>query len=153
MKIWQEELSFEYSKYLFGYCTYAIPEDESIEEMYSKGFLPASREGTKPKQFYMARSLRVCLDDFEFSSENRRVDNMYSFDREIIPVSQFDFSNSNFRKIAVDYMNNIIHIKGEEKLKQVLSADLLTHVVTYKDKEVPKGYVFLAKDGDMTHYW
>ena len=153
MKIWREELSFEYEKYLFGYCTYALPEEgDTLEKLYTTGFLPASKKEAQPRQFYMARSIRIPLKEFEMTSENRRVEDIFNLKR--VPVTDFNFDDTDFRGIALPYMSEVLNIDGEEKLKQVEKADVLTDVVMYTDEnDKPQGYVFLIHDGNAVHYW
>ena len=57
--------------------------------MYEKGFLPYSADPKVLGAFYMARSARIILSDFQFTSENRRIgkrfDDAFSF--RSIPAS------------------------------------------------------------------
>ena len=75
MKIFKSESFVDYRTYTFNYATYCIKEAASeIPEIYSKGFLPYSNNtDLKHETYYLARSLRVDIDNFKASSENRRV--------------------------------------------------------------------------------
>lgn len=154
MRIWREELSFEYASYRFGYHINAIPEGERTSEMYAGGFLPASNADSAPCQFYMARSLRIPLPLFRFSSENKRVHQKFALSRRIVAAADFDFGAPVFRDIALSYMNDVLHLSGKDKLLSVLRSGMSSHVVTYVDAAgAPQGYVILVKEGGMTHYW
>ena len=75
MKIFKSESFVDYSTYTFNYAIYCIKEDQSeIPEIYNKGFLPYSNNmDLKFETYYFARSLRVDIEYFKESSENRRV--------------------------------------------------------------------------------
>src|SRR3989339_412909 len=84
MKITRNEFGHDYQTYRFGYCEYAALEPkDSLADFYEKGFLPYSADPAMQNVFYMARSARIALPKFEFSSENRRIwkrfDALFSF--------------------------------------------------------------------------
>ncbi len=72
MKLIFSEQTVDYAHYQFGYAIWAIPEaGETPADIFSAGFLcPLSRQLDR---FYLCRQIRVNLERFELSSENRRV--------------------------------------------------------------------------------
>ena len=114
-----------------------------------------SEENQCDGSFYKARSARVVIDDFSFSSENRRVFSKFDniFDRTEIPIDKFNTKDPDMVHTCAVYLSNVHQLNGEEKLKHIFDTNLLTHVSIYRDSEGIKAYVFLVKDGDMTHYW
>ena len=156
MKTWREELKVDYNKREFGYASFCkLEKNDSISEIYNKGFLPMSEKDQRDGTFYRARSARVVTDDFLFSSENRRVFSKFDnlFDREEIPIDKFDTKDSNMIHICATYLSDIHKLNGDEKLQHIFDMNLLTDVSIYRDVEGIKAYVFLIKDKDMTHYW
>ncbi|PWB35395.1 hypothetical protein DCO48_02960 [Pseudomonas sp. SDI] len=68
MKFFFSEVKQDYKGYVFPYVVWAMPESvDEIVELYSRGFLPSR----KPI-FYLARSTRVVLGDFELGYRSRR---------------------------------------------------------------------------------
>jgi len=156
MKILRKEFGIDYNTYSFGYIIHAIREKkDKLHEIYDKGFLPYSGENGIKNHLYMARSVRVVLQNFSLNSENRRIIKKFddSFTREITPLKNFDinpkflsFCNAYFKK-----RHNRDISSG--KLKTVLEAEFITDIVTYRSNGDIVGYVFLARDEKMSHYW
>lgn len=156
MKTWKEEYSHDYSHYKFGYTSYAqLEHGDKLTDIYCKGFLPMSQSNTAEKQFYEARSFRVPLETFAPTSENRRVLRQWTQhpERVLTPASQFDFADQKFQNLCKTYLKNVLHIDEQEKLSNILKANLITDVVTYINDDEIQGYVLLIQDAAMTHYW
>jgi len=107
MKLTRNEFGHDYTTYRFGYCEYATYEKgDRVADIYEKGFLPysATPEVTAKGVFYMARSARVRLREFEFTSENRRIgkhfDGMFTFRILTIPEAKKD---SRIRALFLEY--------------------------------------------------
>ncbi|MDB6039203.1 MAG: arginine-tRNA-protein transferase [Verrucomicrobiales bacterium] len=71
MKLLFSEASPDYSHYVFPYAIWALAETgEAASAMFAAGFLPSSRNLDR---FYLCRNIRVKLEDYVTSSENRRI--------------------------------------------------------------------------------
>ena len=75
MKFLFSESSIDYNNYKFGYSVNLVLNDyDSIESVYSQGFLPYTGNiKNKEEVYYLARSIRVDLNDYERLSENNRI--------------------------------------------------------------------------------
>ncbi len=175
MKHWKEESQIDYKNKLFGYGSFLKKEkDDSLFEIYNKGYLPMSENEKSDGRFYEARSLRVNLKDFVLSSENKRVLKKFkdTFERKEFPIKQFNVSDKTMRKLCIDYFKNIYFLNdilfrgltvreterlarknAQEKIQNIFNTNLVTHVVVYSRKNIPKAYVYLIKDNNNTHYW
>ena len=155
MKSWKEESSCDYSRYVFGYSFYAkFEQGDVLSDIYKKGLLPISRADMEEGVFYEARSLRVPLDSFELSSENKRILRKFDslFSRKVIPVSKFDFCDPTFLRFCEEYLDKVLCLK-DDKLSHILHTQLITDVVIYENSDGIGGYVFLVQDSIMAHYW
>ena len=76
MKIFYSEYLAQYASYTFSYAVYCLKEkDEELPLILEKGFLPYTNDLTIKKDvFYLARSVRISLENFKDTSENKRVD-------------------------------------------------------------------------------
>ncbi len=161
MHIFFSEYQTNYNTYTFGYTAYCQPEHtEEIPEVYQKGFLPYTGDITlKKSTFYMARSLRIDLDRFEDTSENRRVDRKASalhLTMEVIPIEQFDVTDANFVAFCTQYAAE--RFAGGEmdphRFAYILSRQLITHIIAFTDEAANTyGYVLVCQYGKMLHYW
>ncbi len=157
MKFFKEEFVYDYETYKFGYTTWAIKEEnDPLYSLYEKGFLPYSGESGVQNKMYMARSVRVDLTLFEPTSENRRILKKFDtpFTRAVKPIDQFDIFDSKFIDFCTRYFKEVHEIDATDKINTVLSAGFITDIVIYTDTDNKViGYVFLAQDEKMMHYW
>src|SRR3990167_6374032 len=105
MKFFSSELGQEYAKtYTFGYCNYGVLEPgDNISEMYERGYLPYSGSPESKGMFYMARSGRIYLPEFELDSECRRVAKKFEgFARETVPLKEFPIDAA-WKRFWLDY--------------------------------------------------
>jgi arginyl-tRNA--protein-N-Asp/Glu arginylyltransferase len=155
MKVFFREFGHSYETYSFGYKTYALRENKDLlSDIYGSGFLPYSADIKKKDMFYMARSLRINLALWEQNSENRRIWKKFVLMGKKTPIKKFDISTPQFLNFCTDYFEKR-HGKGvmsEERLKHILSF-FVTHIVSYETGEGVAGYVFLAEDKEMTHFF
>ncbi len=156
MKIFYSELGQSYKTYSFAYCPYAHYEPgDYLQDIYDAGFLPYSGTPELTNIFYMARSLRINLPDWELNSENRRI--YRKFEGQLEQQTQtkhlIDITNETFLTFCEDYFSQRhgATIMPRERLKLVL--ETVTDIVTYKHNDKLVGYVFLVNDEDMSHYW
>ena len=71
MKLAFSESQPDYGHYIFPYAVWAFPEPgETPADFFSRGFLPSSRELDR---FYLCRQVRINLQQYGPSSENRRI--------------------------------------------------------------------------------
>lgn len=159
MKIFYSESKPEYQTYTFNYGIYCIKEsNEELAQIYQSGFLPYSADtGLTTEVFYLARSLRVDLNRFENTSENRRVD------RNIEPLNiQLEFlekeivlsEDAHFYPFCEKYIaSRIGEAMTPERLRYILSLSIGTHVFRFKREDIVLGYVLAAADSGTIHYW
>ncbi len=160
MRIFFSESNNDYTTYTFNYAVYAIAEQlEELENIYHQGFLPYSSNITLQHEiFYLARSLRVNLEQFEDSSENRRVDRKIeslNIHFELIPKNGIDINNSAFLNFCLSYAQERFsnNAMNEARLNYVLNRDTGTHWLVFKSEEKILAYVLLAIHGKAVHYW
>ncbi|MCD6543273.1 MAG: GNAT family N-acetyltransferase [Flavobacteriaceae bacterium] len=159
MKIFRSESFVDYSTYTFNYALYCIKESQSeIPEIYNKGFLPYSNNTELQfETYYLARSLRVDLDRFQDSSENRRVEKKIieikpSF--KVIPVSEFNINQAEFLDFCLDYGKNRFSEGLElDRLKYILATKSISHIFEFKIKNKIAGYVISIIENGTLHYW
>ena len=91
MKLLFSESESDYSRYLYPYVVWAIPEaGEASADLFNAGFLPGARG---LDQFCLCRNLRVDLAQFKPSSENRRILRKgEGITMQLVPRAEYDFS-------------------------------------------------------------
>jgi arginine-tRNA-protein transferase len=160
MKTFFAEYKTDYSTYTFSYAAYCVKEHQhELPDIYSQGFLPyTGNTALQDDTFYMARSLRIDLNLFKSSSENRRVD------RKIAPLEismqidlkeDFDFKDANFRRFCSEYAEERFAggSMDADRLQYVLSRETLSHIISFRSADKVYGYVFAVLEGNMLHYW
>lgn len=160
MKIIYAEYLKNYSTYTFSYVPYAVYRSESeMSEIYDAGFLPyTGNVALEHFLYYKARSLRINLTAFKPSSENRRVDRKFE-DHEVavkwIPVVDFNTEDDDFLAFCTEYSRQ--RFKGGEmesdRLHYILNSPFLTDIVEFVIDGVLAGYVFVAQNEELLHYW
>lgn len=159
MKIFLSESVVNYKTYTFNYALYCMMEKrEELPEIYHKGFLPYSNDITlQTPTFYMARSLRVDLDRFAETSENRRVVKKISGlnpGMEKIPVKQFDLTNAQFREFCLQFAKERFSepLSGN-RLEYILNSTLISDIFVFKLNGKEVGWVLTVIEGNTLHYW
>jgi len=159
MRIFYSESKPEYTSYTFNYGIYCIKEsNDELTEIYQSGFLPYSGNTKLASDvFYLARSLRVELDRFDDSSENRRVD------RKMQPLEiSFDIIDKetvlNQDDLFIQFCELYIGARiGEamtpERLRYILTLSTGTHILKFKQGSKIVGYVLASCSEEMVHYW
>lgn len=158
MKKFHSEFGHNYKTYSFGYANYCVHgKKDKLSGIYGAGYLPYSGSPGTKGIFYMARSARVPLVSLKFSSENRRVAGKFDgrMVRQVTPFRNCDTGDKNFRNFCVGYFakRHGPSVMPEERLKTLLSAGLITHIVSYRRDNMPTAYVFEVSDKDITHFW
>lgn len=159
MKLVRREFGVDYENYQFGYSLWAFLEpDDALAEVYNQGFLPYSGQPPSPLTLYMARSVRIVLNDWKPNSENRRILRKadWDFTRESVTTANFDLQDESFLRFCNGYFldRHQKDIQDSGKLSAVLESGFVSEVVTYRTVEGQVlGYVLLAGDQCMSHYW
>ena len=161
MKFFSSELGHEYTKtYTFGYCNYAELEandgEKELAELYARGYLPYSGTRDAKGLFYMARSGRVHLPNWELDSECRRVAKKFeSFTRETILFKEFSI-DATWKQFWLDYFSRAHgpSVMPAERLDFILDFGIISHVGIYRDAaDVARGYSLEVATDTMTHDW
>lgn len=152
MKYIFKEYKTDYENYKYPYQIYLKANDnDSIDEIYEKGFLATRIE---KDYYYLARNLRVNLENFSLTSENRRVlKKVEEIDIENKDLKTFQF-DYNISKLATDFFKakfgkNII---TTQKLKWLFSGEFFTNVLFYTKKNEVIGYCIVMETKNLLHY-
>ena len=160
MKILFSEHQADYSSYTFSYAVYCVKEhQEELPDIYARGFLPYTGDPDwQGEVFYLARSLRVNLAEFRTLSENRRVDRKMEplqADMIVQPRQDVDTAHPEFLSFCTRYAEERFASGSmdTQRLRYVLSRDLISHIFTFRTAEQTLGYVFAVLSGNLLHYW
>lgn len=160
MKIFLSESQPDYSTYTFNYAIYCWMEDRTeLPEVLAKGFLPYTGNPQLNKEiFYLARSLRVDLDRFVDTSENRRVGRKVeplNVQLELIKKEDFDLEKPEFVDFCTSYAGERFHdgSMNQERLQYVFNRDCGSHLFEFKSEDKILGYVFAAMEDNSLQYW
>ena len=155
MKLFFSEYKSDYSNYIFPYAIWAVPgPNEKPAHIFKKGFLPNSREMDR---FYLCRNVRVALNEFEPSSENRRIlrkGEKYSF--QLFEKSNFSFTLE-WENFCLSYAEQKFgkNVMTSDRLLGLVNSPIVSHFLIYSDssnKDV--GIIFLYVDEkDMVFYY
>ncbi len=159
MKIFRSESLVDYTTYTFNYAVYCKQENATeINEIYRQGFLPYSNTlSLKEPHYYLARSLRVEIDKFKDTSENRRVAKKIAVlepSIKLIDKSAFD-NDATFQKFCLDYA--AIRFDGampQERFDYIYHWEALNKIFEFRDgNDKLLGYVFAIITDQTLHYW
>jgi len=133
MKLVFSEHVSDYAHYIYPYAIWGFPEaGETPAQMFDAGFLPSSRNLDR---FYLCRHLRVDLQKFEPSSENRRVlRKCPDVTFELVPRTHYDFTpehRARFKKYAdIKFGNDVMSL---ERLDSLFASPIITHLLVFTD--------------------
>ncbi len=160
MKVFSSEYIKDYKTYSFGYTRYCIKESpQELPEIYAQGFLPYSANlDLAYDLFYMARSLRISLERFDDSSENKRViKKMEELNPKLETSSkkEINYYSDDFIKFCLDYAaarfsNSSMN---EKRLLHILNKPIGTHIFSFKSSADILGYVLAVVEQNILHYW
>lgn len=160
MKVFFSENNVDYGTYTFNYAIYAQKESQAeLTEIYDKGFLPyTGNTNIESELFYLARSLRVNLEHFDDTSENRRVSRLVEpldIKLEILDKTNFDTKDPEFVAFCSNYINERI---GEDNMSlerwdYILKQETGTHFFKFSNSEKTLGYVLACINEELVHYW
>ncbi len=159
MKIFRSESLVDYNTYTFNYAIYCRQDAASeTDEIYRQGFLPYSNSlDVKENYHYLARSLRVELDEFTPTSENRRVDRKtQDIQPRLSVIEKSDFvKDAAFDQFCLDYA--AIRFDGKmpaERFDYIYNWPYLNKIFEFKDVDNQRlGYVFAIITDEILHYW
>ena len=159
MKIFLSEYRHDYTTYTFGYTIYAVYEsNQDVNPLYEAGFLPYTGNiHLQTDLYYKSRGLRIDLDHFKDSSENRRVDRKAAalkLNYKIIPSSEFKEWNE-LLTFANHYSSQRI---GESKmpiqrLEYITQRKYLSHIIKFTSSAHTAGYILAIISDKIFHYW
>jgi hypothetical protein len=155
MKLLFSETEADYTRYLYSYVVWALPEaGETSADLFNAGFLPSAKG---LEQFYLCRNLRVDLAQYKPSSENRRILRKgEGIAMKLLPRAEFDFSESrkNFclRYAEMRYGANVMPL---ERLELVFNSPLATHIMVFFDAATGAdiGFVVLYLDAPRVAFY
>ena len=160
MKIFFSENKVDYSTYTFDYAIYCLKESQAeLTEIYEKGFLPYTGNlDIEGDIFYLARSLRVDLERFDDTSENRRVNRLVEpldVQLEVIKKEDFDLNAPEFLSFCQEYISQRIgdDNMSMERWQYIISRETGTHIFRFTSEGKLLGFVFAALNNEMLHYW
>lgn len=154
MKLFFGEFKPDYSKYHFPYQVWLLKEEKDNEEkIYENGFLPMRH---LKDVYYLSRSLRVNLNLFEPTSENRRIlkkTENYSF--EMISLSDFKYDLS-VQRLCKSYSEEKIGkgIIRTSSIEAVFTNGIFNKVFVFKERvsRVVVGYAVCFVSDSLLHY-
>ena len=160
MKMFASEYVKDYRTYSFGYTNYCVAESRAeLPDVYDKGFLPYSANtDLRHDVFYMARSLRVSLDLFKDSSENKRlirkIDDLNP-QMEVVAKAEVDYHHRDFLHFCLDYAGQRFSNRAmdERRFLYVLSKTLGSHFLKFTTGDTIIGYVYTIVEYPIIHYW
>ncbi len=147
-----KEYKGNHENYKFPYLVYLqANDDDNIDEIYEKGFL-ATR--IKKNYYYLARNLRIDLEEFSLNSENRRVlkkTEGLELENQKLENFKFDYSIS---KLASDFFKKKFGkiIISPQKLKWIFEEKFFTNLLVYKLDGEKIGYCITMETEDLLHY-
>lgn len=158
MKIFFSESLPDYSTYSFNYGIYCLKEDNSeLTEIFNRGFLPYSGNPDLDYDiFYLARSLRVNLEKYQPTSENKRVNRKLDpLGIELHVITKSDFvQNTAFISFCQQYADARMGGKmPPARLQHVLTKSVGTHLFQFSQATKPVGYVLAAINSEVVQYW
>jgi len=160
MKIFFSENQPDYSTYTFNYAVYCIKETQNeLPDIYNQGFLPYTGNlKIEADIFYLARSLRVNLDQFKDTSENRRINRKIedlAIEIHVHKKMDFDTENPVFFDFCMSYAADRFsgNAMTPERLKYVLCKETGSHILSFTSNGKALGYVLAGIEGNALQYW
>lgn len=157
MKITRSEFDYEYGQgvYRFGYCEYGwLEEGDRAGDLYERGFLPHTADPSVRNRFYMARSGRVLLEPFSYTSENRRIAKRFegAFTRERLPAAGADEA---VRALFLNYFaeRHGPLIMPAARLDAILATPLPLSLITYTKDGTLVAAVLEIGDASFGHFY
>lgn len=157
MKLLFSEARSDYQHYIFPYAIWAVPEaHETPADVFNRGFLPNS---PNLDRFYLCRNIRVELDKYQPSSENRRIlrkGGNIAF--KLILRSDFDFTPQ-WREFCKSYADAKFgqDVMSYERLDKLMSSPIISHLVIFTDnasgKDIGLVMLYLQQPAMAFYYY
>lgn len=154
MKLFFSEFKANYSKYHFPYQVWLLREEgDEAEKIYNNGFLPIR---SLRDVYYLSRNIRIDLNKFEISSENRRIlRKTENFESDLIPLSEFTYT-AEIQKFCKDYAEQKLG-KGlfpTAAIKLIFTNRVFNYVFVFKEITTQKvvGYAICFISGNLLQY-
>jgi arginyl-tRNA--protein-N-Asp/Glu arginylyltransferase len=154
MKLLFSEVTPDYAHYIFPYAIWAVPEaGETPAQIFDAGFLPSSRFLDR---FYLCRQIRVALNEFATSSENRRIlRKCEGITCRVVPRAEFDYTPER-REFYRDYAEKKFGtgVMSNERLDNLFSAPIVSHILEFRDGQRRVGDVLLyLEEPSLAYYY
>lgn len=134
MKLLFSEFKSDYSRYLYSYVIWAVPEPgETPAQCFARGFLPGT---PNLDRYYLCRHLRVDLARFKPSSENRRILRKgAALKVRLVPRDQFAYTPAR-RQAWCAYAQARWGpgIMTEQRLDGLMAGRVVTHLLVFTDE-------------------
>lgn len=133
MKLVFSETRSDYSRYLYPYVVWALPEPgERPSDFFRRGFLPASPQ---LDCFYLCRNLRLPLAGWRPNSENRRI--LRKGEGVAVQLaSRADFAYTPARRaawLAFAEARFGPGVMSPERLDALMASPVITHLLQFSD--------------------
>lgn len=155
LKLIFSEFKSDYSHYVFPYAIWAIPQKgEKPAQIFNQGFLPSTHNLDR---YYMCRQVRVRLQDFMQSSENRRIIRKCpAINYKLLAREEFEFTAEK-RQFCRHYADIKFgkDVMSDKRLDSLLGSRIISHILVYQDAENGKdvGYVTLFLEPSKLAYF
>jgi arginyl-tRNA--protein-N-Asp/Glu arginylyltransferase len=129
------EYKSDYTHYIFPYAIWAMPEQgEAPSDLFARGFLPSSKNLDR---YYLCRQIRVRLDRFQLSSENRRVIRKgEGISYRLVARADFEFTDQ-WKIFCKSYADQKfgIDVMSDERLSLLFQAPIISHLLVFTDSQ------------------
>jgi len=128
--------------------------DKNITSLYDKGYIFAR---VKKGAMYKTRSMRICLDNFVLSSENKRIlkkTEDISMTTEPIPYAKYDWT---IHKMGKDFYTTKFGDKtfSANKIKELMTDEKKSNFnrcFVYQENNKEQGYCIALETDKIIHY-
>lgn len=155
LKLIFSEFKSDYSHYVFPYAIWAVPDKgDTAAQIFNQGFLPSTHNLDR---YYMTRHIRVRLEAFRQSSENRRIIRKCStINYELVTREEFDFTPEK-RQFCRHYADIKFgkDVMSDKRLDSLLRSRIISHILVFRDAENGQdvGYVTLFLEPSKLAYF
>jgi arginyl-tRNA--protein-N-Asp/Glu arginylyltransferase len=138
MKLLFSEHKPDHSNYIYPYAIWAFPETgEKPSDLFDAGFLPSTRNLDR---FYLCRQVRVALENFQSSSENRRILRKgEGFQVKLVPRSEFEYTPERraFYKNYADVKFGK-DVMTYERLDSLFASKVVSHLLVFTEAQTAR---------------
>jgi hypothetical protein len=135
LKLLFSEATPDYGHYVFPYAVWAFPEPaEKAQQFFERGFLPSSKNFDR---YYLCRSVRVNLRQFQPSSENRRILRKGGgITYKLLARDQFAFTET-WKSFCLRYADDKFGkgVMNDERLANLFDSPITSHLLVFQDGE------------------